>query len=133
MLQALELVRDIASRPPLAGLLREELHPSADIRTPNELTRWLRATCEHEYHPSCTCRIASSPDEGVVDPELRVYGVERLRVADASVQPRIVSANTQAVTLMIAERCSDLVLGRGARTPAAGGAAHEAPASAGAH
>jgi choline dehydrogenase-like flavoprotein len=130
MLRALELVRDIASRPPLSGLLGEELNPSADIRTPNELTRWLRATCEHEYHPSCTCRIGSSPEEGVVDPELRVHAVEGLRVADASVQPRIVSANTQAVTLVIAERCSDLVLGRG--TGAAPRADAEAPASAGA-
>jgi choline dehydrogenase len=66
----------------------------------------------------------------VVDPELRVYGVERLRVADASAQPRIVSANTQAVTLMIAERCSELVLGRGAGTPPAAAATPEAPASA---
>jgi choline dehydrogenase len=48
----------------------------------------------------------------VIDAELRVHGVEGLRVADASAQPRIVSANTQAVTVMIAERCSDLVLGR---------------------
>jgi choline dehydrogenase len=111
MLRALELVRDIASRPPLSDMLGEELNPSADVRTPNELTRWLRATCEHEYHPSCTCRIGS-PEEGVVDAELRVHGVDGLRVADASAQPRIVSANTQAVTVMIAERCSDLVLAR---------------------
>ena len=111
MLRALELIRDIAGRSPLRDVLEEELNPSAGIRTREQLADWLRATCEHEYHPSCTCRIGS-PEEGVVDPELRVHGVEGLRVADASVQPRIVSANTQAVTLMIAERCSDLVLGR---------------------
>lgn len=111
MLRALALVREIASRPPLRELLGEELNPCADIRTGEELTRWLRATCEHEYHPSCTCRIGS-PEGGVVDADLRVHGVEGLRVADASVQPRIVSANTQAVTVMIAERCSDLVAGR---------------------
>ncbi len=111
MLRALEMVREIASQRPLRELLGEELNPGAGIRTREQLTNWLRATCEHEYHPSCTCRIGS-PDEGVVDAELRVHGVEGLRVADASVQPRIVSANTQAVTLMIAERCSDLVLGR---------------------
>jgi choline dehydrogenase-like flavoprotein len=111
MLRAVDLIRDIASRPPLSDMLGEELNPSAGIRGREELTAWLRATCEHEYHPSCTCRIGS-PEEGVVDPELRVHGVDGLRVADASVQPRIVSANTQAVTLAIAERCSDLVLGR---------------------
>jgi choline dehydrogenase len=110
MLRALELVREIASKPPLRDLLGEELNPSSSIRTRQQLSDWLRATCEHEYHASCTCRIGS-PEDGVVDPELRVHGVEGLRVADASVQPRIVSGNTQAVTLMIAERCSDLLLG----------------------
>lgn len=111
MLRALEMVREIASQPPLGDLLGEELNPSAAIRSREQLTDWLRATCEHEYHPSCTCRIGS-PEQGVIDAELRVHGVEGLRVADASAQPRIVSANTQAVTVMIAERCSDLVLGR---------------------
>ena len=111
MLRALQLIREIASRPPLRDALEEELNPGTDIRTRDDLTKWLRATCEHEYHPSCTCRIGS-PEEGVVDAELRVHGVEGLRVADASVQPRIVSANTQAITVAIAERCSDLVLAK---------------------
>ena len=119
MLRAVEMIRDIASQPPLRDMLDEELNPSAGIRDREDLVTWLRATCEHEYHPSCTCRIGS-PEEGVVDAELRVHGVEGLRVADASVQPRIVSANTQAVTVMVAERCSDLVLGRtGVARPAA--------------
>ena len=111
MLRAIEFIREIASRAPLRERLGEELNPSAHISGREQLVDWLRATCEHEYHPSCTCRMGS-PEEGVVDAELRVHGVEGLRVADASVQPRIVSANTQAVTLMVAERCSDLVLGR---------------------
>ena len=122
MLRALELVRDIAAQPPLRDLLEEELNPGADISTADELTDWLRATCEHEYHPSCTCRIGS-PEDGVVDAELRVHGVDGLRVADASVQPRIVSANTQAVTLMIAERCSDLLLAPARERALAGAAA----------
>jgi choline dehydrogenase len=111
MLRAIEFAREIASQEPLRGMLGEELNPSTHIKGREQLVDWLRATCEHEYHPSCTCRIGSL-EEGVVDAELRVHGVEGLRVADASAQPRIVSANTQAVTVMIAERCSDLVLGR---------------------
>jgi choline dehydrogenase len=111
MLRAIELSREIASQDPLRGMLGEELNPSAHIRGREQLVAWLRATCEHEYHPSCTCRMGS-PNEGVVDSQLCVYGVDSLRVADASVQPRIVSANTQAVTVMVAERCSDLLLGR---------------------
>jgi choline dehydrogenase len=113
MLRAIEFARDIASREPLRGMLGEELNPSSHIKGRDQLVAWLRATCEHEYHPSCTCRMGS-PSEGVVDSQLCVYGVDALRVADASVQPRIVSANTQAATVMIAERCADLVLGRAA-------------------
>jgi len=111
MLRAIELMREIASRQPLAGILGEELNPSPALRSREQLTDWLRATCEHEYHPTSTCRIGA-PGEGVVDPQLRVYGVDGLRVADASVMPRVVSANTNAATLMIAERCADFVLGR---------------------
>jgi choline dehydrogenase len=109
MLRAIELVREIASKRPLADLLEEELNPGPGLRGRDELTAWLRATCEHEYHPSCTCRIGS-PEDGVVDAELRVHGVEGLRVADASVMPRITSGNTHAPTVMIGEKCADLVL-----------------------
>jgi choline dehydrogenase-like flavoprotein len=111
MLRALEFVRDVASRAPFAQHLREELNPSAQLRTREELTRWIRATCEHEYHPTCTCRIGT-PDHGVVDAELRVHGVQGLRVVDASVMPRVTSGNTNAPTLMIAERGADLIRGR---------------------
>jgi choline dehydrogenase len=111
VLRAIELIREIAATPPLAPLLGEELNPSAGIAGRDSLVSWLRATCEHEYHPSCTCRIGP-PGEGVVDPELRVHGIEALRVADASVMPRVTSGNTHAPTVMIAERCADFALGR---------------------
>jgi choline dehydrogenase len=88
----------------------EELNPGASLHGADDLTAWLRATAEHEYHPSCTCRIGS-PETGVVDAELRVHGVEGLRVADASVMPRVTSGNTHAPTVMIGERCADLVIG----------------------
>jgi choline dehydrogenase len=119
MLRAIELCREIAAQQPLAGILGEELNPSRSITGREQLEHWLRATCEHEYHPTSTCRIGG-PDEGVVDPELRVHGVEGLRIADSSVMPRIVSANTHAATVMIAERCAEFALGRaGASTAAA--------------
>ena len=114
MLRAVEFVRDVASRPPFAHYLREELNPSARLRTRAELTDWVRATCEHEYHPTCTCRIGG-PQDGVVDPELRVHGISGLRVVDASVMPRVTSGNTHAPTLMIAERGADLILGASAQ------------------
>jgi choline dehydrogenase len=109
-LRAIELIREIASRPPLNGLLEEELNPGPSLRGRDELESWLRATCEHEYHPSCTCRIGS-PEDGVVDAELRVHGVGGLRVADTSVMPRVTSGNTHAPTLMIGEKCADLLTG----------------------
>jgi choline dehydrogenase len=122
LLRAIELVREIASRPPFAGLLDEELNPSAGLRGRDQLIDWLRATCEHEYHPACTCRIGP-PEDGVVDPQLRVHGVGGLRVADASAMPRVTSGNTQAPTVMIAERCAEFVLdapaARAAAAPAA--------------
>jgi choline dehydrogenase-like flavoprotein len=110
MVRAVEFMRDLGSRPPFAGLLGEELNPTAAVRDRAALEAWLRATCEHEYHPSCTCRIGSQED-GVVDPELRVHGVAALRVADASVMPRVTSGNTAAPTLMIAEKCAALMAG----------------------
>jgi choline dehydrogenase len=111
MLRALELIEELASKPPLAGLLGERLNPGATVRSREQRIAWLRATCEHIYHPACSCAIGS-PDNGVVDAELRAYGVEGLRVADASVMPRITSGNTNAPTYMIAERCATLMLGQ---------------------
>jgi choline dehydrogenase len=93
-MRALELARELAATEPLAGLLGEELNPGREVRSRAALTAWVRATCEHSYHPSCTCRIGP-PEEGVIDPELRVHGVEGLRVADASVMPRVTSGNTK--------------------------------------
>lgn len=112
ILKALELVEELASRPPLAGILGEQLNPGASIRDREQRIAWLRATCEHLYHPVGTCRIGP-PGEGVVDPSLRVYGLDGLRIADASVMPRITSGNTNAPTYMIAERCAALMTGGG--------------------
>ena len=109
MLRAIGFAREIASSPPFSARLGEELNPSAQLRSQRDLTRWVRATCEHEYHPSCTCRIGS-PEDGVVDPELKVHGIEGLRVIDTSVMPRVTSGNTNAPTMMIAERGAELLL-----------------------
>jgi len=110
-LRALELIEELTSRRPLSDLLGEQLNPGGVIRDRSDRVAWLKATCEHLYHPVGTCRIGP-PGEGVVDPSLRVHGVEGLRVADASVMPRVTSGNTNAPTYMIAERCAALMLGR---------------------
>lgn len=110
MLRALDLIAELASRRPFAALLGSQLNPGDAVQTREQRIDWIRATAEHFYHPACSCRIGS-PEDGVVDPELRVYGVDGLRVADASVMPRITSGNTNAPTYMIAERCATLMLG----------------------
>jgi choline dehydrogenase len=112
MLRAADFVRELAAQPALSGLLGEQLNPGAAVSSRDDMVAWMRATCEHIYHPTSTCRIGP-PDDGVVDPELRVYGIEALRVADASVMPRITSGNTNAPTYMIAERCADFIAGSG--------------------
>jgi choline dehydrogenase len=109
MLKALDLIEDLASQSPLASLLGERLNPGETVGTREQRIDWVRATAEHFYHPACTCRIGP-PDRGVVDPELRVHGIDGLRVADASVMPRVTSGNTNAPTYMIAERCAALIL-----------------------
>ncbi len=75
-----------------------------------QLERFVRDAASSFFHLSGTCRMGAG-DETVVDPELRVHGVEGLRVADASVMPTIVSSNTNAATVMIAERAAELIIG----------------------
>ncbi|MGY1690461.1 GMC family oxidoreductase [Geodermatophilus sp. SYSU D01105] len=106
-----EQAREIAATAPLAAVLGEEWSPGGTVQTPDSLRRAVRDTLESPYHPASSCRMGT--DEGaVVDPQLRVHGLEGLRVADASVLPTLVRGNTNAPTIMVAERAADLVTGR---------------------
>jgi choline dehydrogenase len=111
MVAAVGLAREIAGTSPLASVVSGEIDPGPGVGDREAIESWIRATAQHTYHPACTCRIGP-PGEGVVAPDLRVHGVEGLRVADASVMPRITSGNTHAPTTMIGERCADFALGR---------------------
>lgn len=121
------LLRKVLSQPALAPFAGAELFPGPAVRTDEEIDHWIRQTLETCYHPVGTCRMGAADDPGaVVDPECRVRGLEGLRVVDASIMPAIVSANTNASTIMIAEKAADLIRGR---TPLrAGQAANETPA-----
>jgi choline dehydrogenase len=110
MLAAVELCREIGRQPALADWTETELYPGDAARTRDELRKYVRRTAITYHHQSGTCKMGVD-ESAVVDPELRVYGVEGLRVADASIMPQVTSGNTHAPAVMIGERAADLVSG----------------------
>src|SRR3954454_1780044 len=111
VVQAIRLCREIARSGPLGDITTRNIDPGDGVETDEQIEAWVRAQAQHTYHASCTCRMGRE-DESVLDPELRVRGVEGLRVADCSSMPRITSGNTNAPAIMIGERAADLILGR---------------------
>jgi len=109
---SVRLTREILAQPALARYRGAELAPGDSQRTDAEIDAYVRRGVETCYHPVGTCRMGLHPKESVVDPGCRVHGLECLRVIDASVMPSIVSGNTNAPTIMIAERMSDVIRGR---------------------
>ena len=90
-------------------MLEKKLGPGSDIQTYELYEDYIRSKAETAYHPSCTLKMGID-DMAVVDEKLKVYGIENLRVVDASVMPEITSGNLNAPTLMIAERASEFIL-----------------------
>ena len=108
MLAGARLARRLVATPSFAPYVLEEYRPGASVASDAQILETIRNTGSSGYHPVGTCRIGD--DAGaVVDPALRVRGVEGLRVVDASVMPLLVSGNTNAATLMIAEKAADLM------------------------
>lgn len=106
--EGLRIVREIYNQPEFRDRWRREIIPGADIHTEDDIHQAIRKAATTVYHLVGTCRMGRD-DRAVVDPCLRVNGVENLRVVDASVMPRITSANTNAPTFMIAEKAADLM------------------------
>ena len=90
---------------------KRELDPGPDVRTDAEIDDYLRRATVNDFHPVGTCRMGTDR-MAVVDPTLKVHGIEGLRVVDASVMPTIVGANTNATTIMIGEKAADMIRGR---------------------
>jgi choline dehydrogenase-like flavoprotein len=106
MLEGVRIALEIAAQPALKAIEREPLSvPASDSE--KDIVEWFEHASQTVYHATSTCAMGA-----VVDPELRVFGVEGLRVVDASVMPKITRANTHAATIMIAEKAADLILGR---------------------
>lgn len=116
MQRCYEVVRDIAQAKAWDGLLGEPSRPDRHLTEEGHIREFLRNVCETVYHPVGTCKMGSD-EQAVVDNQLRVHGIEGLRVADASIMPTLVGGNTNAPSIMIGEKCADLILGR--KLPAA--------------
>lgn len=110
---ALRLTREILAQPAMARYTGEEVEPGKDVQSDAEIDAWIRETVATAFHPSCSCRMGGPQDkEAVLDPDLRVRGVQGLRVVDASAMPMVTSSNINAPTIMLAEKASDIILGR---------------------
>ena len=109
--EGVRIARKIFRQKPLDAFRAEESSPGPHRTSDEEIAAFIRETAVTVHHPACTCRMGED-ELAVVDPELRVRGIERLRVVDASVMPDLVSGNINACVLAIAERASDLIRGR---------------------
>jgi len=107
------LMQAIARTRAIGALIRRPIAPDLLAMDDAAILKDFRARAATVYHPVATCRMGTDPRDSVVDPKLRVHGLEGLRVADASVFPTVTSANTNAPTLMVAQKAADLIMGGG--------------------
>ena len=108
LVKGVRIMREIMETPPLKDYKTEEIY-TADAKTDEDLVAHIRARADTIYHPVGTCKMGVD-DMAVVDSRLRVHGMDGLRVVDASVMPTLVSGNTNAPTIMIAEKASEMIL-----------------------
>ena len=106
----IRIARRIYATEPQASLTGTELLPGADKQSDDELDAHIRQWAGVTQHPVGTCAMGTG-SMSVVDPELRVHGIERLRVVDASIMPTVPGGNTNAPTIMVAEKAADMILG----------------------
>ncbi len=118
--EAIRCSRDIINQPAFDHLRGAELAPGAKVETDEDILDFVAREGESAYHPSCTCKMGVD-EMAVVDPELRVHGVENLRVVDASIFPSITNGNIYAPVMMVAEKAADLILGNTPEAPSAAG------------
>ncbi|MEA2312279.1 MAG: choline oxidase, partial [Solirubrobacteraceae bacterium] len=110
MLYGVKLAREIASQPALGDWIARELAPGPGAVTDDELVDYFHKTHNTVYHPACSARMGAPDDpDAVVDPRLRVKGVEGLRIADGSIMPFLPAINPCITTMMIGEKCADMV------------------------
>ncbi|MBN8891732.1 MAG: hypothetical protein J0H91_15700 [Rhodospirillales bacterium] len=110
MLAGTRFLRRLAAAPALAAVIAEELKPGPQAQSDEALLADIRARASSVFHPVGTCRMGPDPARDVVGPDLKVHGVQGLRVIDASIFPCVTSGNTNAPAIMVGEKGADLVL-----------------------
>jgi choline dehydrogenase-like flavoprotein len=110
LVESAKILRKIAAEEPLAGLIKREVQPGPDVRSDEAMADDIRARSGSVFHPCGTCGMGPDPATSVVDPRLRVHGIDGLRVVDASIFPIIPSGNINAPSIMVGERGADFIL-----------------------
>ena len=105
------LTREIMSQTAMDAFRGEVIQPKDDIQTDDQIDAFIRQSVDSAYHPSCSCKMGED-STSVVDSQLRVHGINNLRVIDSSVFPTIPNGNLNAPTMMVAERGADLIKGK---------------------
>ncbi|HXZ68685.1 MAG TPA: choline dehydrogenase [Alphaproteobacteria bacterium] len=118
MRAGIRAVRKLYATSPLSDLVKEEIKPGPSVVSDSDLDAYLRTSLDLDHHPVGTCAMGTGPN-AVVDPELKVHGLAGLRVVDASVMPLVPGGNTNAPTVMVAEKASDMIRGRAPLAPIA--------------
>jgi choline dehydrogenase len=109
-IRGLKLAQEIMRQEPLKPFVLAERLPGPEVRTDEDYFAYACAHAKTDHHPAGTCRMGADPG-AVVDPQLRLNGIDGLRVVDASIMPQLVSSNTNAATIMIAEKAADIIRG----------------------
>jgi len=110
MLAAVKELRKIANQTPFKDIIVKELRPGIEVQTDEAMIHDMRERSGTVYHPSCTTRMGQDPDQSVVDPSLRVYGIDGLRVCDASIFPTLISGNTNAASILVGWIGADIIM-----------------------
>jgi choline dehydrogenase len=109
--EAVKRIRELIAQPAFDEFRGRELHPGPEAVSDSDIMNYVRLNATTDYHPSCSCRMGND-EMAVVDEEMKVHGLDGLRVVDASVMPDIVSGNLNAPTQMMALKAADFILGR---------------------
>jgi len=111
MVEGFKKAREIAQQPALQKWIKRELTPGMAVQSDRDISEYIRKTSNTVYHAAGSCKMGSKDDPmAVVDPELKVYGISNLRIADASIFPTMIGVNPAITIMMIGERCADFIL-----------------------